>query len=92
VQTKLLNLPEETWEKVTLPEGTEIAPPPTSWTIAVHVLLELTGSAAGLQPTAIVDGRFETASAKLFELPSWLESPWYDAVRLWVPSEPSPGE
>jgi hypothetical protein len=62
------NLPEETCENAMFPEGCEDVPTPASWTIAVHVLFELTGRVAGAQKNEVDDGRFETERTKLVEL------------------------
>ena len=76
----VLKLPEEVTAKFTAPIGTNVVPLPVSETVAVHAVLEFTGTPSGEQFTLMEDGRFVTWRAILAELPRWPESPAKVAV------------
>ena len=69
-QAEGLKVPEWFCENLTLPEGVEGVPPPTSETWAVQIVFEFTGTTWGEHVAVVVVGRFDTSSVKLPELPA----------------------
>jgi len=70
-----VNVPVPLLVNPTVPVGAVALPPETSVTVAVQVVVALTGIGDGVQFTVVDVARFVTVSAKVPELIAWRESP-----------------
>ena len=85
-QVAELMVPVPLEAKPTVPVGVVFVPMSVSVTVAVHVVLPLTGTVLGVQLTVVLVVRFAlTASEVVPELPRWLPAAPYVAVIVCAP-------